>query len=214
MKCFEKILEPLASTPGVLTAPSKMGNKFTGLIHQEPIRRTEKYSMQFSEWKNSNESLQLLKRLYEKFQAKKLQEVDDLSVTVLETPYANGVLFSYTDAIPIREFEFLFDLLKETAEMGDYRSSVSDRRIIQRSDYTETIEKHYLKPTNDPLPGKGSKMQQLYGNILLEHVLIDGTPSYLKILCTLYSDGNFADPLPFEDFIELLFTGKVNESTH
>ena len=175
-------------------------------LQQELIKRSDPFKQGYDEWKNSVSTTQILKGLYEKYLLKQNDDLGDVIVTILKSPYANGVYFTYHQDIPAIHFAFLFDLLKEKVLDLGYSSYISDRTIHERADFFETVERHYLKP--DISLNTGEKCHQLFGNILIEHVLIDEKPSYLKLLSTVYSDAMYHPALPYQELMEKLFTDR------
>jgi len=175
-------------------------------LQQELIKRSDPFKQEYAEWKNSVSTTQILKGLYEKYLLKQNDDLGDVTVTLLESPYANGVYFTYHHDIPTIHFTYLFDFLKDKVLGLGYSSYISDRTIHERADFFETVERHYLKP--DFTQNTGEKCHQLFGNILIEHVLVDEKPSYLKLLSTVYSDAMYHPALPFPELMEKLFTDR------
>ncbi|MFT6053161.1 MAG: hypothetical protein ACJAS3_000119 [Roseivirga sp.] len=50
------------------------------------------------------------------------------------------------------------------------------------------------------------KTNQLYGNILIEYVMIVRKPSYIKLMANIYQDRMYSEALAFDELIEKLFT--------
>jgi len=158
---------------------------------------------EFDSWKATNECEDTTREFFRQYELRKYYSDHQAFASLYSTEKANGVHFAYSKDFTPRQFEFLFDLIQERTIALEYISYVSDRMIYEKPEFIETVEKHYLKP-NFRI-NTGSKAHQLYGNILIEHVLIDENPSYLKILSTTYSDSNYHDPLPFEEFLKKIF---------
>ncbi|MEQ8535197.1 MAG: hypothetical protein RIB86_25295, partial [Imperialibacter sp.] len=96
------------------------------------------------------------------------------------------------------EFQFLFDYLAEISKTLGYRQVNSDVTITEKNDTIETREKHYLKP---PIGTADQLSKQLFGNILVEYIMIDDQPSYIKLLANIYFDRQYE---PAEDHRELI----------
>jgi hypothetical protein len=99
------------------------------------------------------------------------------------------------------EMQFLFDLLKEDLLSLGYKLYMSDVRQFIRKDYVETIQRHYCKPA---LIVENGKVNQLYGNIILEYRLLDNEPYDLKLNVQYYHDYKYAHPLPYPRLLEAL----------
>ena len=172
------------------------------LIH-ETLERTSRESESFLAWADSHKRTELLTEIYNAYHLKKKGIVAKLNLHLLETKYSNGFAVTYDSEISADDFRNLFDFLKEKTLEFDYRLAQNDRRIIDRESFEEVIEKWYLKPQGLELEEK--KTNQLYGNILIEYVMIDRKPSYIKLMANVYQDRLYSEALPFEEFIEKLF---------
>ncbi|MFT7381474.1 MAG: hypothetical protein ACI9Z3_001360 [Roseivirga sp.] len=173
------------------------------LIH-ETLERNERELESFGKWASSEESVHLMAEVYNSYQLKKKGITAQLDVHLLETPYSNGFAISFNQEKTKEEFRNLFDLFKEKTLDFGYKLAQKDRRIIDRETYEEVIEKWYLKPQAEPL--EKNKFNQLYGNILIEYVMIDRKPSYIKLMANIYQDRMYSTALAFDELIEKLFT--------
>lgn len=172
------------------------------LIH-EVLERNERETEQLLLWKSTDRKSELMTEVYNAYHLKKKGIATALEVHLLETRYSNGFAVSYNQEMENEEFRNLFDHLKDQTLLFEYRLAQNDRRIIDRDSYEEVIEKWYLKPNS---PEQNEKISnQLYGNILIEYVMIDRKPSYIKLMANIYQDRLYSEALPFGDFIEKLF---------
>ncbi|MGW8122384.1 hypothetical protein ACV07N_06955 [Roseivirga echinicomitans] len=172
------------------------------LIH-EMLERTNRETQSLQSWMDSTHKKELLNEIYNAYHLKKKGIATKLDVHFLDTKYSNGFAVTYDSEISPDDFRNLFDYLKEKTLEFDYKLMQNDRRIIDRELFEETIEKWYLKPQADAL--EENITNQLYGNILIEYVLIDRKPSYIKLMANIYQDRLYSQALPFEVFFEKLF---------
>jgi hypothetical protein len=172
------------------------------LIH-ETLERSEKELESFNAWMKTDEPNHLLAEVYNSYQLKKKGITAQLDVHLLETPYSNGFAISFNQEKTKEEFRNLFDLFKERILEFEYKLSQKDRRVIDRDTYEEVIEKWYLKPQGETI--EKNKFNQLYGNILIEYVLVDRKPSYIKLMANIYQDRMYSKALAFDELIEKLF---------
>ncbi len=192
MSFFEKILKQLFPT-------QETSNTQKVPFVTEPIKRSQRYGQNYFRWLNEGAFKGVLHMIEQAYEKKRRNQPDLLNVHILETAYANGFAISYNANLFSEEtFCFLFDLMKERVLPMGYRLSVSDRRIYDRATYVETIEKYYLKPHMPQ--AEGGLFNQLFGNVLLELVLVNNKPSYIKVLVSLYSDRLYTEALPFQEF--------------
>lgn len=123
----------------------------------------------------------------------------------LKSASSNGFMLRRVEDITALEFQHLFDLLREKTLEFAYLGYMSDRRMFNRKDYVETVERHYLKPSwknNTKSTNTTGKMYQLFGNIHIELFKIDDEPTHLKFLAHHYSDHKFHEPMPFEELVD------------
>lgn len=128
-------------------------------------------------------------------------------VHILKSPYANGFAVSFDEPLTKETFSKLFFAIgRRIVDLGYSRVSL-DRKIEEVNDKVRTTEKQYYKP---PLSNAdfSKKIDQIYGNVSVEKVSINDTPSYLKVLVTVYSDHLYKDAGSFDEFIDNLFESK------
>ncbi len=83
-------------------------------------------------------------------------------------------------------------------------SSTADRSLFDKDKYVETKERYYLKPIINA-ENTNELFNQRFGNIMVEQVLIDNKPSYLKFMASIYSDRLYTEALGFEELMEAIF---------
>ncbi|WP_338812572.1 hypothetical protein V9L05_14425 [Bernardetia sp. Wsw4-3y2] len=185
-------------------------NKTIPLI-KENLKRSEKDELAFQIWSSSADAKYWLARIYESYHLKREGLVSkDIEVHLFASAASNGVAITYTNAMSSKQFRFLFDKLKESVLQlpYPYKLYTSDRAHYERTNYIETIEKHYLKPvygTSNEVKNElktDGQLPQFYGNVLIEYIQIDGEPSFIRLLANIYSDRLFLDALPFEELVE------------
>lgn len=169
------------------------------LVH-EPIVRNQSYLKAYNFWKHSIPRKDLVSAIGNSYRLKEQGYVGQPDVHLLDTRYSNGFAISYDDTLDKKELQFLFDWFAEKIEQLGYKRSASDILIAEKENYVESKEKHYLKPiTNNETP-----VEQKYGNIHIEYILIDDRPSYLKLVANVYSDRMYQTPQKFENLAEYL----------
>ena len=186
-------------------------------IVREKLKRSEKENVEFQIWSSSGDATYWLARIYESYHLKRQGLVSqDIQVHLFSSAASNGIAISYTNAMSTKQFRFLFDKLKESILNlpYPYKLYTSDRAHYERTNYIETIEKHYLKPVYGTNKEVGNELKsdgqlpQFYGNILIEYIQIDGEPSFIRLLANIYSDRLFLDALPFEEMIKTILQKK------
>ncbi len=171
-------------------------------IH-EILDRSEKELEEFAQWQLSNEKVRVLKEVKEAYLLKQKQLPSAIDVHVLETQYSNGFAISYHPKFANGGFRNMFDYFKEVVLANGYKLSQADRRILDKVDYEQTVEKWYLKPQT--LDAGAQMTNQRFGNVLIEKVDIDRKPSYIKLMANIYQDRMFTKAEPFNQLFQLIF---------
>lgn len=170
---------------------------------KETLVRSASYMQQFVEWKSSEQPMALIREVEKAYYYKKNQMNGFYQVHLLQSAAANGFALSYHPQIGETNFRFLFDYWRDRMLHLGYRLRNTDRHTREMPAYIQTTEKHYLKP---PSRLKDLPINQLYGNVLLEHVQINRQPSYLKVQVNIYADHLYTEALSFDELAEHLFS--------
>ncbi len=196
---FKRVKEFLF--PSKVKEDRKTGKEVEVPIHNEALVRSEEYESERKDWMERGHHQVALRSIGQAYRTKRSgREPIETDLFLHDSPYGNGFFFTYREAFGERGFSFLFDLFRDRALELGYRKYHSDRRILEKAQHYETIERHFLKPPiNKEMDVK--KGDQLYGNLLIEQELIDDRPSYIKVMAHVYSDGLYHHPLPFEELV-------------
>lgn len=181
--------------------PEKKENRPVQVM--ELLRRSHKYQMAYATWKESPEAAQILKAIDRSYYLKRNQIQGDYNIHIFQSAAANGFALTYHPALSAQFFQFLLDFWRDRMLAIGYRLANTDRQIREKNSYVEIVEKHYLKP---PLTKNKPLAEQRFGNVLLEYMLVDQQPSYIKVMATIYSDRLFTEALSFDDLLEQLFS--------
>lgn len=153
---------------------------------------------------DSSEGRGVMKMIYDNYHLKIAGINKKPEVHVLQTPYANGFAVTFQDPMTASDFSNLFvGWGQGMADLG-YRKVSLDRKIEETNQQVKVTEKFYFKP---PLSAAdlSQKIDQLFGNISIEKIYINNTPSYLKVLATVYADRLYHEAAPFDRFMDQLF---------
>lgn len=166
------------------------------LVH-EVLKRSESFKDSYNAWMNEDLTQSKIKRIRGSYELKKKGIEQSPEVHILTTQYANGIAISYSNFFEKNEFSYLLDFFAAKILSLGYKKANSDVKITVKNTYTESVEKHYLKP----ITGTDTPIDQKYGNILLEAVKIDDRPSYFKLSANIYSDRLYKKAIPFENLL-------------
>jgi len=171
-------------------------------IH-EVIKRSEKELEDYAQWKNSLAARRLLDWLKNEYFTHLTSPNNvDKSIDFLNSTSQKGFVIHFSNMkYRLEEITFLFDYLKEKVKELPYRTYVSDTRTYPKSNFVETVHRHYLKPSLK-LKVAGEKAGQAFGNITIEMLLKNDKIVNLKFSATTYRDHQFKEAGSFNDLMK------------
>jgi hypothetical protein len=157
-------------------------------IH-EMIERTEEELSAYEHWKTTAGPRRLLDWLSNQYGRHRDKLRTDETIGFLDTASSKGFVIHFGQMNYTREeITHFFHYLKERVLALDYRNEISDRRIFPRRDWVETQERHYLKPR---IRYNEVKMDQSFGNIMIEFELRNDVAHNLRLRATIYNDSMY-----------------------
>lgn len=111
-----------------------------------------------------------------------------------------GAVFFYDPSIGPGNFQHFFDFLRDRVLALDYNVSTSDQRTLHHEGYTETIEKHFLKPQPKDCADTG-RCNQRFGTVSVDLVRINGQPGFIRFTSNAYHDAIFTPPHSFDELM-------------
>lgn len=169
---------------------------------QETLKRSSTEIRDYEALKDSSEMRRLFDDLYDNY----LREINDrenpLGLYILDSKAASGFYFRIVPPFTAGNIYFFFDALRDKILQEDYHLYTSHRKVYLKNGKTEITEMHYLKP---PVSAEMVFPQdQMYGNIQIDLVSIEGEPQYIKLMASVYSDRNYSEPRDFSLLMEKL----------
>lgn len=172
-------------------------------LFSELLERSKNDKANYKKWLSSKKHLDLNQTFYLSYFLKKKNISSSTNVYIFNSRFANAFSISCPIHMNPKSFQYYFDYLKDKVLELGYSLKRSDREIIDRTHYIETIDRHYLNFPNNYMIGK--RKHQLYGNILIEHISIDDKPSYIKLMVTYQTGSSFTKPLGFDELTKMIF---------
>jgi len=171
----------------------------------EPLHRHEHHKRSYLEWLTRGDYEYMVADIFDAYKLRKGKNDATSSIYLYESAQANGFAINCADfSYSAEEYRNFFDYLKERVLGLDYILQFSERKIADKGDYVETLEKYYLKPPIN-VQNPQELFNQLYGNITIDYIIADDSPRYIKFLCTVYHDRLYSKPLPFDKLVDYLF---------
>lgn len=158
----------------------------------------------YERWKQSLVMRRMLSWLCDQFAIYQLEpERIDESLDFLYTPSTKGlVIHFYKTNYHRQEITHFLDYLKERVLTLNYKTQLSDYRTYNKGHWVETMERHYLKPR--PQFDEAGKMNQQFGNILIELEIRDEQAYQLRLRATTYQDYNYLPPADFKELMQVV----------
>ncbi len=173
------------------------------LIH-EAIERSGEEMEVYQNWKESLECRRFVDWLNDQYAIWEALPHDiDAAIDFLNTPSSKGfaVHFHKTER-PYSEVDHLFDFLKEKVLNLNYKAQMSDTRTWSDKKAVVRVDRHYLKPRT--FITSNSKIDQQFGNIMIELQFRDNQPYDLKFRATNYHDRLYEKANDFKDLMLLV----------
>ena len=196
---FDQVWQKLF--PSKETVPLQMKENFT--LKDKEVQELE-------DWIHSEAATSLFSLIYRNYHYKRTQINESPEVHLFTSTYANGFAISYEAPLDLSSFSLLFLGLSRRVLALGYQQVSLDRKLEEINEQVKQTEKFYFKPPLQ-MPQEGEPITQLYGNISLEKVSINNTPSYIKLLAAIYSDRNYQDAKPFDELMDKLFEHPSHE---
>lgn len=190
---------------------SLFGKKETGVDQTfvtEPLKRSEAFRQRYALWQNTNGLLQFIQYYRDSLERVLEQKQSNERVLIHESNGAAGIVLNFDQSeFTHPDFEFFFEWLKDRMLQLPYRLYTSDRHFKDKTDFVQRKERHYLKPV--PVDPASLPVEQLYGNVMIEHIWVNEVPEMIKILATTYQGHNYQKPRSFEALCKHLFYPEV-----
>src|SRR5690606_30046529 len=178
-------------------------DKKSNCIYKENFIHSAEGEAGLRQWRESAEGKKVIELIRKHYYVRKGGIKERPGVHVFSSPYANGFAVTFENPMSEKTFSNLFFAFgQRMLDLGYYRVSM-DRKLQESTDFVKTTEKQFYKPIF--ATAVAQKMDQIFGNVSIEKVLINNKPSFLKVLVTVYSDHHYYDAQPFDQYIEKLF---------
>jgi hypothetical protein len=186
--------------------PTKTQTSKGAIVSSEKLIRSYQFMDEFSNWKKNPNTSVLLNSLKEDIKNKQLNLQTNYEIGLLDLPSAKGIILHHQNENEYFNLAFLADLIQEKTKEFGYANYQSKIETEELGNEIKVIESHYLKVSiKNLINSEAGGQNQLYGNILLENIMVNNQPKYLKILATYYQGRNYSTPLPFSEYLNKVF---------
>jgi hypothetical protein len=173
-------------------------------LRVEMLVRSHPFKQQYKRWISKNYNQELLKNIYTSYTLSKLSVAGDLPLNYFTEGKSHHILLHYIDPLGKMTFPFLQDYLRDKIIRIGYNLYLSDRRVIARAGYVDTIERHVLRPYV-PSFSIAEKQEQLYGHVQVSVHYINDRPLLLQLTVEPSTEPDYNPPFSFDELAGLLF---------
>ncbi|MCB2376863.1 hypothetical protein LGH70_04680 [Hymenobacter sp. BT635] len=171
----------------------------------QPLLRTPAQARAHQQWVDQQVYLNWMGPFFKAYHFQKTGVcAKQLRVQLLLEQGRQGAVFFYDPSIGPGNFRHLFDFIRDQVLLLGYNASVSDRRLVKHERYTESIEKHFLKPHPHDCTATG-RCNQRFGNVTVDLVSINGQPGFIRFFANPYHDAIFTAAASFDELMEKAF---------
>ena len=168
-------------------------------IH-EVLKRSAAFLAEYENWKYGDTSKSVFLSLQKAFYFKQGGMQPEIDMDIYTSAYSNGITV-YPGKKGDMPLAMIMEHIKNELLLLGYRLVNADRRITDKGDSIQTIERYYCKP---PISME-MPIDQYFGNIIIELFLTDRKPFRLKMMANIYADRLYDSPREFQDLINFLF---------
>lgn len=168
---------------------------------EERLERSETEQEDLKKWKLSNSCLDLCSLVYDSF----LEEKNHPALTFLKLRSSSGFIINLEkEKTSLNDAQRFMDFLREKVLALNYKRQNSNYRLYTKNGKTEKIERFYMKPRLKLV--ENNRVDQLYGNVIIELTIREEQPLSLKFQVNRYSDRNYTDSRTFGALMEKVFS--------
>ena len=173
-------------------------NKKDGVY--EVLTRYKIFMNNYLEWSQKSEFDKLKEDLLSSWELKIKDLSPPLDMITYFSAYANGFTLYPGPEDHGNLLSYLMEYIKEKLMDTKYRLVHSTRRMDEKKDGIEIVEKYYLKP---PVSVK-VPYDQMYGNVEIEVLKLNQEEKRLKFLVSVYSDRKYTKHLAVQELLTYL----------
>ena len=174
-------------------------NKKVGVY--EVLTRDQNFMNNYQEWSEKSEFEKLKEDLLSSWELKRKDLSPPLDMITYFSDYANGFTLYPGIGDHSHLLSYLMEYIREKLKEAKYRLVHSTRRMDEKKESIEIVEKYHLKP---PVSSK-IPYNQMYGNVEIEVLKHNQKEKRLKFLVSVYSDRKYTVPISVEELLYYLF---------
>lgn len=174
-----------------------------GIHIYEEIKRNQVFLKNYEKWQCKGIHNALLEYIYNNWKAKDESSNSDVNIQLFNSRLSNGFYFRAESPWDTFDYDCLIQWIIEKCQFKGYVLKNAKREIIEEGGLLKTIEEFYLKPSLKYR--RETPFEQFWGNILLEHRIVDENTRLVKVMANSYNDRSYKKAYDFEDFMNYIF---------
>lgn len=174
-----------------------------GVLLNEEINHNQTFLSNYDDWISSGMHLGILEHIKEMWQIRSSNRSSDVNLFLHESNLSNGFYTRGEEPWDTDDYSFLIHYIKNKLQTKGYVIKNKNREVVEEGGLLKTIELFYLKPSlkyRREMP-----FDQFFGNIEIQHRMVDGDTKILKLVANVYSERSYKNPYDFEDLMNFIF---------
>lgn len=185
--------------------PNQTEEKATEIevLIREPIKHNKVFLNAYQKWIYNEMHHGLLNDLNEKRALRKEQSAEKVNYFEVQNSTYSGFYFYGESRWSSTDYTYLVHYFLEQLKELDYFLANSVREVIEAPEELKTTEQFYFKPAlkfRKEIP-----YNQLYGNLEIEHKIVDGETKMVKLMSSVYNDQHYNTAMDFDMLLNKLF---------
>ena len=177
-------------------------NPLKEVLVREMIKRNQVFLDEYELWKEAKLNEEMIAQIQAARTARDENPTASINYYRHAENMSNGFYVQASAEWNTTDYSFLVQWFIDKIITLDYYVNNATREAVVENGELTTVEMFYLKPKlkyRMEMP-----YNQLFGNIIIEHIIKDEQSSLVKLMANVYSDRNFKDPYNFEDLLNEL----------
>jgi hypothetical protein len=173
------------------------------VVSQELIRRDRFFQKKYDEWLEDRRHEGLLSNIQENYQIREQSPGSDSNFYMHQLTNSKGFYFRQEYPWTSEDYNYLIQYFIDKLKRLGYRQANTRRELALVNEVPRIGEEFYLKPSlkyRRDLP-----YEQLFGNIFIEHRMLDGETELLKLMVHTYSDRSYKEAKDYRQLLDELF---------
>jgi hypothetical protein len=170
------------------------------VLVKEMIERSHVFERDYQVWKEEGMHKGLIAHLGEKVLEKAADPNAEVNYFAYRDSQSNGFYFHGEQPWSVEDYQFFIQHLIELLKAEEYHVNNSLREVTEENNQLKTVERFYLKPKLKFR--REAPYQQLYGNVVIEHRIIEEQTNWVKLMANVYHDRNFQEAKDFEELMK------------